>query len=108
MKVDSRNPVRNPELFDSQGQVRLIAGRPLDAVESLEKAIGIDPSRVGTRELIIKAYREAGLEDLATLQAKALNQLKADIAKAQAEQMKAKSNQPPDAAQLPTSEASPK
>ncbi len=62
IKVD----VRNPELFDSQGQVRLIAGRPLDAVDSLEKAIGIDPNRVGTRELIIKAYREAGLEDLPT------------------------------------------
>lgn len=88
LRVDNRNP----ELYDSQGQIRLIAGRPLDAIDSLEKAIGVDPTRVGTRELIIKAYREAGLEDLATQQAKALSKLKEDLAKAQAEQAQAKIN----------------
>ncbi len=85
VKIDGRNP----ELFDSQGQIRLIAGRPLDAVDSLEKAIGIDPNRVGTRELVVKAYREAGLEDLAVQQERALTKLKADLAKAQAESLKA-------------------
>lgn len=76
LKVDDRNP----ELFDSQGQIRLIAGRPLDAVDSLEKAIGIDPSRIGTRELIVKAYREAGLADLASQQEKLVEKLKTEKA----------------------------
>ncbi len=74
---------RNPELYDSQGQIRIIAGRPLDAVESLEKAISIDPKRLNTRELMVKAYREAGLEDLAKAQEKSLAQLKAEAAKPQ-------------------------
>ncbi|MCC6510428.1 MAG: tetratricopeptide repeat protein [Pirellulaceae bacterium] len=72
---------RNPEFYDSQGQIRMIAGRPLDAVESLEKAIGIDPNRINTRDLMVKAYRDAGLDDLARAQEKALAQLKLEASK---------------------------
>ncbi len=70
----------------------MIAGRPLDAISSLEKAIGANPNRLGTRELIIKAYREAGLEDLAKQQEKALAQLRTDIDKQQAEELRSKNN----------------
>lgn len=93
---------RNAELYDSQGQIRLIAGRPLDAVESLEKAIGINPNRTGTRELIIKAYREAGLEDLAVQQEKSLEKLKADLAKEEADRAQAKLNESKPKAAEPT------
>lgn len=59
---------RNPQYYDTQGEIYLIAGRPLDAIESLEKAIAIASDRRHTRELMVKAYRAAGLEDLAAQQ----------------------------------------
>lgn len=90
LTADARSPVRNPELYDSQGQILLIAGRPLDAVDSLEKAIGIDPTRIGSRELIVKAYREAGLEDMAGQQEKMVAKLKAERAKEQLEKSQSK------------------
>lgn len=62
----------NAEFYDSQGEIRLVAGRPLDAIESLEKAIGIDPSRRHTHELMVKAYRAAGSEDMAVVHEKFL------------------------------------
>jgi tetratricopeptide (TPR) repeat protein len=70
-KALSINP-GNAEFYDSQGEIRLIAERPLDAIESLEKAIGIDPSRRHTHELMVTAYRDAGLEDLAQVHEKFL------------------------------------
>lgn len=70
----------NAEFYDTQGQIRMIAGHPLDALESLEKAIGINPKRINTRLLMVKAYREAGLTDLATAQEKAVTKLQAEAA----------------------------
>jgi Flp pilus assembly protein TadD len=67
----SINP-RNPEYYDTQGEILLLAKRPLDAVESLEKAITIERDRRQTRELMVKAYRAAGMEDLAAQQEKML------------------------------------
>ena len=90
LKIDSRNP----ELFDSQGQIRLIAGRPLDAVESCEKSISMDPNRIGTRELIVKAYRQAKLEDMAVKQEVTLEKLKAEIQKRQLENSEQKAVSP--------------
>ena len=90
LKIDSRNP----ELFDSQGQIRLIAGRPLDAVESCEKSISMDPNRIGTRELIVKAYRQAKLEDMAVKQEVTLEKLKAEIQKRQLENSEPKAVSP--------------
>lgn len=70
-KAISVNP-GNAEFYDSQGEIRLLAGRPLDAIDSLEKAIGIDPSRRHTHELMVKAYRAAGSEDMAVVHEKFL------------------------------------
>lgn len=67
---------KNPELFDTQGEIRLIAGRPLDALVSLEFAIGIDNNRVHTRELMVKAYRAAGMEEQAIKQERAIKGIK--------------------------------
>lgn len=67
----------NPEYFDTQGEIRLIAKRPLDALTSLELALGLDPTRIHTRELMAKAYRAAGMEDLANQQTKAIEDAKA-------------------------------
>lgn len=65
------NP-RNAEHYDTQGEIRLIADRPLDAVASLEKAIAIDSNRQHTRELMVKAYRAAGADDMARVHEKFL------------------------------------
>ena len=62
----------NAEFHDTQGEIRLIADRPLDAIESLEKAIGLDPERRRTHELLAKAYRIAGSEDMAAVHEKFL------------------------------------
>ncbi len=59
---------QNAEYYDSLGQVRLIGKRPLDAIESFEKAIALDSKRIGTRQSMVKAYREAGLESMAVAQ----------------------------------------
>lgn len=72
----------NAEFYDTQGEIRLIAGRPLDAVASLERAIGINPSREHTHQLMVKAYRAAGLEEMAVVHETFLTKHHADSSNA--------------------------
>jgi len=62
----------NPELYDSLGEMYLIAKRPKDAINKLEKAIKLDQNRVNTREMLVKAYRAADMEDMAQVQLRVL------------------------------------
>ncbi len=63
------------EIFDSQGEVYMHANQPLDAIQSFERAIGMDPGRVKTRQWLINAYEQAGLPAMAETQRKALEKL---------------------------------
>jgi tetratricopeptide (TPR) repeat protein len=58
----------DPNLFETQGEIFLIARQPLDAVAALEKALSIDKRRISTRRLLVDAYEQAGLQDLAKAQ----------------------------------------
>jgi tetratricopeptide (TPR) repeat protein len=65
------------ELFDSQGEIRLVAGDYVGAVESLETAVGIDASRVNTRRRLIEAYEKAGLKDMVEVQKQKIREIEA-------------------------------
>lgn len=58
----------NPELYDSLGELYLLANRPKDAINKLEKAIKLDQNRINTREMLVKAYQAADMEDMAQVQ----------------------------------------
>ena len=58
----------NPELYDSLGELYLLANRPKDAINKLEKAIKLDQNRINTREMLVKAYKAADMEDMAQVQ----------------------------------------
>lgn len=58
----------NPELYDSLGELYLLAKRPKDAINKLEKAIKLDQNRINTREMLVKAYQAADMEDMAQVQ----------------------------------------
>lgn len=57
------------EFLDSKGQILLLGGKPLQAIAMLEQAIELAPERLDTRTNLIEAYRQAGLDELAALQA---------------------------------------
>ncbi|MDX1929643.1 MAG: hypothetical protein SFV81_24155 [Pirellulaceae bacterium] len=65
------------ELFDSQGEIRLVAGDYVGAVESLETAVGLDPSRINTRRRLIEAYEKAGLKDMVEVQKQKIREIEA-------------------------------
>jgi len=62
----------NTELYDSLGEMYLIAKRPKDAINKLEKAIKLDQNRVNTRQMLVEAYRAADMEDMAQVQLRVL------------------------------------
>jgi tetratricopeptide (TPR) repeat protein len=66
----------DPELLDSQGEIRLLSEDYVGAVQSLEAAIGVDGKRIKTREKLMVAYDKAGLKDMVTAQRKQIEKLK--------------------------------
>ena len=63
----------DPEILDSLGQVLMQAKRYKEAINKFEAAIGLDKTRVSTREKVIEAYKAIGMEDMAKAQQKFLN-----------------------------------
>ncbi len=53
------------EFLDSKGEILVRAGRDEDAIILFEKAIQADPTRISTREKLVKCYEKAGMMDLA-------------------------------------------
>ncbi len=70
----------DPNLLETQGEIFLLADRPLDAAAVLEKAISIDNRRISSRERLAEAYAKAGLNELATRQQESVVRLKAESA----------------------------
>ncbi|MEM8736193.1 MAG: tetratricopeptide repeat protein [Planctomycetota bacterium] len=58
----------NAEYWDSLGEIRRLAGDLPGAVEALERAIGLDPSRVNSREKLADVFTQMGLDDMAKIQ----------------------------------------
>ncbi len=69
------------ELFDSQGEIRMLSGDYVGAVASLESAIGLDGKRINTRKRLIEAYEKAGLKDMISVQKQKILDLEAAIPK---------------------------
>lgn len=66
---------QNAEYLDTQGEIRALASDPRGAIESYEKAIGLDGNRLGTRKKLADAYRKIGLDTMADIQEKLIREL---------------------------------
>lgn len=66
----------NPELYDSLGELYLQINRPNDAINKLEKAIRLDQNRINTREMLVRAYTAANMEDMVQAQLRVLAQIR--------------------------------
>ncbi len=62
-------------MLDTQGQVRLARKDLLGAIDSFEKAIRLDRSKVGTRRQLADAYQQVGMTDLAAVQLRRIAEL---------------------------------
>jgi tetratricopeptide (TPR) repeat protein len=71
----SANP-SNFEVIDSYGEILLVAKRPMEAIAKLTTSLNVNKSRVQTRMLLVRAYEEAGLSEMAQAHREALEQLK--------------------------------
>lgn len=71
------NSPENPEVLDTYGEILMLADEPKDAINRFEKAIKIDPNRVGTRKKLVTAYEKAGLREMARAQADVVKSLEA-------------------------------
>ncbi len=67
-------------VLDTQGQLRQRQGDAVGAIESYEKAIQLDSSKVSTRERMVEVYRGMGMESMASLQEERIVELKAEQA----------------------------
>jgi tetratricopeptide (TPR) repeat protein len=56
------------DLVDTQGQINLIAQRPVEAIACFEKVLTVNPKAVETRKMLAEAYKAAGMESLAQKQ----------------------------------------
>ncbi len=74
-----RDPL-NSEVLDSQGRIFLLMNEVPKAIACFEKALGIAPDRIDTREVLIDAYLKNNLPEMAEAQ-KAVLQEKADTSK---------------------------
>jgi tetratricopeptide (TPR) repeat protein len=68
LRVSGPNSKGAEELFDSLGEIRLTAGKTVEAIESLEAALGRDNTRLNTRRKLAVAYRKVGLDEIAEIQ----------------------------------------
>ena len=65
----------NAELYDTQGEVRMLARDYVGAVESFENAINIDGKRTDIRSRLVKAYEKSGLHEMAKVQQAKISQM---------------------------------
>ncbi len=68
---------RSAELLDSMGEVSMLSGDTMQAIESFEAAIGLDASRISTRNRLREAYEKIGLSDMAKIQSEIIEKLQA-------------------------------
>jgi tetratricopeptide (TPR) repeat protein len=52
----------NPEFLDTLGEILLLAKRYNEAINKFELAVRLDKNRVNTRQKLVDAYKDAGLE----------------------------------------------
>ncbi len=76
------------ELLDSQGEIRMMGGDYVGAVESFEAAIGLDGNRIATRQRLVQAYEKAGLADMAKVQQKQIEKLQSELQKTPSDEPK--------------------
>ena len=65
----------NAELYDTQGEVRMLARDFVGAVESFENAINVDGKRTDIRARLVKAYEKSGLHEMAKVEQAKINQM---------------------------------
>ena len=87
VKANSLSP-RNADILDTWGEILLVANRPKEAINKLERAISIDKNRMETREKLVTAYQAAGMKGMEEAQLKAIQDVKQDNARKQLEKEK--------------------
>ena len=60
--------------------------KPREAIAMLERALAIAPNRLDTRTSLVDAYRKLGLDEMAQLQEKKLEEIRKSIAEEKASQ----------------------
>jgi tetratricopeptide (TPR) repeat protein len=63
------------DLVDTQGQINLIAQRPVEAITCFEKVLSVNPNSLETRKMLAEAYKLAGMESLAQKQQEVIESL---------------------------------
>ncbi len=63
------------EVIDTYGEILLIANRPMDAISKLTTSLTANKSRIQTRKLLIRAFDEAGLPEMAQAHRDAVKEL---------------------------------
>lgn len=66
------------DLVDTQGQINLIAQRPVEAIACFEKVLAVNPNAIETRKMLAEAYKLAGMESLAQKQQEVIESLQKD------------------------------
>lgn len=62
-------------MLDTLGEIRLIQGETLAAIEMFEQAIELDGSKTTTRQHLVTAYQAAGMPELASAQQQRIKEL---------------------------------
>ncbi len=70
------NAPGNMEIVDTWGEILLIAKQPMEAISKLQTSLSANPSRVRTRELLVRACEQADLPDMARVYRERLEELK--------------------------------
>jgi tetratricopeptide (TPR) repeat protein len=63
------------EYRDTLGEIQWQTGDKLGALASYEAAVGLEPTRLATRESLVKLYRELGMSEMAETQAAEIERL---------------------------------
>ena len=76
LSVPGSSLIERASMLDTLGEIRLVQGETLKAIELLEQAIELDGSKLGTRERLIVGYRKADMPELADAQLRRIDELK--------------------------------
>jgi tetratricopeptide (TPR) repeat protein len=67
---------QNASVLDTYGEILMISGQYKEAINKLELAIRNDKSRVDSRKKLVVAYKAVGMNDMARIQTKLIEDMK--------------------------------
>lgn len=80
VRADSLSP-NNAEILDTWGRALMMADRPKEAVNKLERVLRLDQERVGTRRMLRSVYDSLGMKEMSEIQAKLIKAMEESVSK---------------------------